>query len=188
MTPRSVIYFGLLLDIIDIVGICLVLIGAFAIQVLYNELPCPLCLLQRLGVLAIAAGPVMNLRYNIKPLHYGMSILAAVFTMLVALRQISLHVLPGTGAYGMAFLGLHLYVWVFIMALSAIIYFTLAMSVSSVFLPYDDSELRSQAFQRLSYFAFGLLIIMVAANAVSTFIECGLQQCPDNPHHYLAGL
>jgi hypothetical protein len=51
-----------------------------------------------------------------------MALLFAVFSAMVALRQIALHVLPGEGGYGTALFGLHLYTWSFIVASLIIVY------------------------------------------------------------------
>ena len=56
-------------------------------------------------------GFLLNLRFGVQPLHYGLSILAALFGVAVAGRQVLLHIVPGSGAYGSALFGLHLYTW-----------------------------------------------------------------------------
>ncbi|EOG2476967.1 TPA: disulfide bond formation protein B [Serratia marcescens] len=74
-------------------------------------MPCPLCQLQRVGLVAIGLGFMMNLRWGVRPSHYGV-----VLTGAVATRQVLLHVLPGDPGFGSAFLGLHFYTWAVVTA------------------------------------------------------------------------
>src|SRR5262245_44049143 len=92
-------------------GIAIVLLVAFGMPFALNELPCPLCILQRAALVLCGFGFLLNLRFGVQPLHYGLSILAALFGAVVAGRQVLLHIVPGTGAYGSALFGLHLYTW-----------------------------------------------------------------------------
>jgi disulfide bond formation protein DsbB len=96
------------------IGLAIVLLATLGVQFLLHEAPCELCLLQRLALLGAAMGFLMNWRFGISPAHYAIAELFAFFGMVVAMRQITLHIIPGTGSYGDAFFGLHLYSWSFI--------------------------------------------------------------------------
>jgi disulfide bond formation protein DsbB len=48
--------FAITLDALGLYGIALVLATAFAAQLLLGELPCPLCLMQRIQFAMLAAG------------------------------------------------------------------------------------------------------------------------------------
>lgn len=174
-----------ILNALDVLGIGIILFIAFLLQFTLKELPCPLCILQRIGMLGIAFGFLLNVRYKIHPGHYTLSLLATVLTAFIALRQIVLHIIPGTGAYGAPILGLHLYTWVFILCVVAIVYISLLLSVS---LQYHGRIERKphRAFRILSYCAFVLLLGMAISNAISTYLECGFAECPDNPITYQA--
>ena len=187
---ERILFWLKLLNILDLLGITLVMVIAFGMQFVLNELPCPLCLLQRLGLLAMGFGFLLNVHYHIRPAHYSVSLLAAVFTALVSLRQICLHVLPDSGGYGSTVFGLHMYTWVFILAMLAIIYIAVAMSF---FAQYVLSPARAEMIdeaktpwiKKLSHLAFALFFAVVLANIVCIFLECGLHECPDNPVHYM---
>ncbi|MFA6699313.1 MAG: disulfide bond formation protein B [Thiomicrospira sp.] len=167
---------------IEIIGITLIILAAFYYQLFQGELPCPLCLLQRLGLLAIAFGFVLNLRYGAHPAHYGLSLVAAVFTGAIALRQVSLHVNDPVG-FGSTVFGLHMYTWVFVVAVIAILYIALVMSDARQYTLPPPSQ-PSPALKRFSLIAFVLLVLILFANIASTLLECGLVECPDNPEHY----
>jgi disulfide bond formation protein DsbB len=171
-----------ILNAIDIIGVSLILLLAFIMQFLLNELPCPLCLLQRIGLLGVAFGFLLNIRFGSHPAHYTLSLLSAMLTAFMAMRQILLHILPGEGGYGDAILGLHLYTWMFVICILAVIYISIILSVVPQYLV---APLETKSIHILTHLAFGLLLFIALANFISTFMECGLAACPDNPVHYV---
>jgi disulfide bond formation protein DsbB len=92
-------------------GLALVMAFAFVLQFLFDELPCPLCQLQRVAIVLCGFGFVLNLRLGPHPAHYGLVLIAALFGLAVSGRQVLLHIVPGSGSYGSAVFGLHLYSW-----------------------------------------------------------------------------
>src|SRR5437870_12879686 len=102
------------LNALGLYGVALVLLVAFAAQLLLHELPCPLCLLQRIQFAMLAVGPILNIRFGARPSHYAVSLLTAVAGAAFAARQMLLHVMPGDSGYGSALLGYHYYTWAFI--------------------------------------------------------------------------
>ena len=97
------------LNVLGLYAVAAVLAVAFAAQLLLGELPCPLCLLQRIQFAVLAIGPMFNVRYGPRPSHYAMSLLAAAAGAAFAMRQILLHIMPGDPGYGSALLGYHYY-------------------------------------------------------------------------------
>ncbi|WP_271946626.1 disulfide bond formation protein B [Ruegeria faecimaris] len=99
------------LNALGTLAVSLVLVLAFGYQLALNELPCPLCLLQRVGFVAVGVGLGLNLLYGARPQHYALMLLAALFGISVSVRQILLHIVPGTGHYGSPVFGYHYYTW-----------------------------------------------------------------------------
>jgi disulfide bond formation protein DsbB len=161
-------------------GIALVLVTAFTAQILLGELPCPLCLLQRVLFSMLAIGPILNIRFGSRPSHYALSLLAAVAGTVVSARQILLHIMPGDPGYGSALLGYHYYTWAFVGFAAAIV-------LIAVVLLFDD-RLRDVAPARpAGPFAHGAVLLVIgltAINVMSTVLECGFAACPDNPTLY----
>jgi disulfide bond formation protein DsbB len=170
-----------LFNSLEVVGIILVLLLAFSFQIIFHELPCPLCLLQRVGFIGIAFGFLLNLRFGLRPSHYAIVILSALFTSFVALRQIALHVAPGTGAYGTTVFGLHMYTWSFVISMLIILVTTILLSIDR---QYQKSGNRKTQFKFLTHALFVVTLLIILANATSVFLECGIRQCPDNPTQY----
>ena len=81
---------ALVLNALGLYAIAGILLAAFVMQIVLQELPCPLCLLQRVAFVALAVGPILNLRFGPRPSHYALSLIAAVmgtFAGAAALRR-----------------------------------------------------------------------------------------------------
>ncbi|EKD71555.1 MAG: hypothetical protein ACD_46C00161G0003 [uncultured bacterium] len=167
--------------IFELTAILIILLMTFILQFVLHELPCPLCLLQRVGFLSMGFGFLLNLRFGFKPSHYSIVLISGLFTCFVALRQIALHVVPGTGAYGSAIFGIHLYTWSFIAAIIIVIMTILLMSVDR---QYVEPAKKSKSWKKKINLLFAAFILLITANIVSVIFECGLKACPDNPVRY----
>lgn len=167
------------LNALGLYGVALVLAAAFAAQLLLGELPCPLCLLQRILFAMLAIGPILNIRFGPRPSHYALSLLAAVVGAIVAARQILLHIMPGDPGYGSALFGYHYYTWAFIGFAAAIVL------IAAVLL--FDEQFAEGATPPIGMFVRGavwLVIGLTALNVIATLLECGFAACPDNPTSY----
>jgi disulfide bond formation protein DsbB len=161
-------------------AVALVLAVAFAAQLWLKELPCPLCLLQRIQFAVLAIGPILNIRFGPRPSHYAVSLLAAGAGAAFAMRQILLHIMPGDPGYGSALLGYHYYTWAFIGFAVAIVALAAMLSFDGQFAG-DKPPVTANAFART---AVWLVIALSALNVVATLLECGFAACPDDPAGY----
>lgn len=177
----SAVYLERVANFFEVSGVITVVLLAFLIQFVFNEMPCPLCLLQRFGFLAIAFGFLLNFRFGFRPSHYSIILLSSLFTAFVALRQIALHVIPGTGSYGGAIFGLHLYTWSFIVAMVIVVSVSLLLGVDRQYL---EKVRKNHLWHYLVQILFALLVFLTVANIVATVFECGFGMCPDNPVGY----
>lgn len=168
------------LNIAALYAVVAVLAAAFAIQFALNNLPCPLCLLQRVAFTIIALGLIYNLRYGPRARGYGIVLLGAAFGGAVSVRQILLHIAPGDPGYGAPVFGLHDYTW-------AAIVFAVAIVATAVGLLFDkalDADPAPRPLGRVAWIAIGLAVAVTAANAIFALLECGFAVCPDNPVSY----
>jgi disulfide bond formation protein DsbB len=168
------------LNALALLGVCAVLGVAFYWQVARGELPCPLCLLQRAALLGAGLGFLLNVRFGSSESHYGVVIVSALVGGAVAVRQILLHIVPGTGSYGSALYGWHFYTWALV-AFFLIALFAAALLFIEAQFAEGVSEWRPTAGAQILAWLF---VLMVVANAVSTLLECGFGPCPDNPTGY----
>src|ERR1051325_3269445 len=170
------------LNPLGLYGIALVLAAAFAAQLLLNELPCPLCLLQRIQFAMLAVGPILNVRFGPRPSHYGLSLLAALAGAVFAARQVLLHIMPGDPGYGSALFGYHYYTWAFIGFAAAILLVAAMLLFDGQF---QEDEVAAKAPPGLfARTAVWLVIALTALNVVSTLLECGFAACPNDPTSY----
>ncbi|WP_299896366.1 disulfide bond formation protein B [uncultured Ruegeria sp.] len=171
------------LNAIGMLAVCLVLALAFFYQVVLYELPCPLCLLQRVGLVAVGVGIGLNLLYGARPQHYAIMLIAALYGGSVSIRQILLHIVPGTGHYGSPILGLHYYTW------AGIAFFLVLLGTSIMLLfdrQYADPSSQEPKFggNTLAKIAFFVMLALAVLNAGSALLECGPGICADPPTSY----
>lgn len=171
-----------LLNALGLIAVGAVLVIAFVDQLWFHDLPCPLCILQRAAFIAAGFGLALNLIFGPKPSHYGVMILGASLGAAIAIRQILLHIVPGTGSFGDAYLGLHLYTWAFLI-------FGLMIVGGAILLLADRQfgrpEPWSPRLSPLPLTAFAIFALVTVGNLISTLLICGLGLCPDNPTQYL---
>ena len=170
------------LNSLALLGVSGTLWFAFAWQLLFKELPCPLCLLQRVGFAMVGIGLLLNIYRGSSPMHYGIAVLSALAGMVAAARQVLLHITPGDPGYGSPFLGMHFYTW-------ALVTFFALLVWSGVMLMLDDmhSGNRSGAARKPGWpgrVAAGAFLSILVINVLSTTVECGFGPCPDNPTQY----
>jgi disulfide bond formation protein DsbB len=157
-----------------------ILVAAMAIQFLKGELPCPLCLLQRVALLGVCFGIVLNMRRGFTYRNNGISLVSALFLLIVAARQTLLDIYPRPGHeyIGSAVFGIHMPVWSVVVALALLSAFAVEMAVLGREASLDRVGI--ERFPRLKRVAGGLCAVVVAIaviNLVSAFVQCGLGEC-----------
>lgn len=150
-----------------------ILLGAFGVQIIEHEQPCPLCMLQRLGMISLACGLMMNIQFGVKMGHYALSLISCLMGGSVALRQISLHVCPGFPTFGLPVLGLSLYTWSFFVFCCSV------LAIALLLFLYDPKEAAEDApphnfWTKLS---FVLIFLVTLTNIFTTLWQCGLGPC-----------
>lgn len=168
------------INALGVLGLSVVLGTGFWLQITLDELPCPLCLLQRVGFVLVMYGFMLNVVRGVNYSHYGIIILSALFGAGVAMRQVLLHIVPGTGAYGSPILGLHFYTWSFMVFAASI----LAVAVLLLFSHSQNPE-KKVAVSKPQWAICWLAVAITALNAIAVFLECGPYVCPENPVKYL---
>ena len=152
-----------------------VLSYAFVDQFYFGELPCPLCLMQRIGFVIMGFALVLNIHSGAHAAHYGWGIIGGLIGMMVSLRQVFLHILPGDKGYGSTFLELHFYTWAFLGFMGLLLGF-------AILLMLPNRDVRSHS--RFANAIVIIFILLVAGNLISTFLECGIGPCADDPVKY----
>jgi disulfide bond formation protein DsbB len=171
-----------LLNALGLVVVDTLLVLAFIDQLWFRDLPCPVCILQRAGFIAAGFGIALNLVLGPRPSHYGVTILGAVAGGVIALRQMLVYVVPGSGSYGNEVFGMHLYSWAFIAFVAIVV-------GAAIMLFYDRQFGRGEPLSdRLDAFTLTALVtfaVLVVGNIFSTLFLCGFGFCPAAPAGYL---
>jgi len=166
-----------------------VLLGAFGVQFVEGEFPCPLCYLQRMAMVLAVLGPARMIAIGhrkgvIEPsvftTAFGMTVLASLLGATISVRQILLHIDPGEVGYGSPVFGLHLYTW-------ALLVFVALLLDAGLHLTFIDEDIPIVPAHPplLSKLILGLFVLVIFANAVAVFVQSGFHAyLVDNPTSY----
>lgn len=157
------------------------LVEAFYYQIVFNELPCPLCQLQRVALILAGIGMMLNVRFGPSAVHYAIILASALGGAVSSTRQILLHIAPGDKGYGSELFGLHFYTW-------GLISFVVMIVFCAVMLCIDRNNMqvgRQASNSRLTLAAIALFLVLILANVISSVMVCQFGSCPDDPTSYL---
>lgn len=168
-----------------------VMLSAFFIQFVKGEFPCPLCMLQRYGMILATLSALFVImqarRGTLTTARYaqglGMGLLSVLAGASVSVRQIELHILPGDPGYGEPFLRLHLYTWAFVTFVIVMIYVGVMLALMPRGIPQAPAV--GSTGRKISTAIIWLFIGVVAANVIAIiFLEGFAWVLPDDPDGY----
>jgi disulfide bond formation protein DsbB len=167
--------------------IAAILTTAMVLQYYGGEIPCPLCLLQRVAMFGVCFGIILHFRHGYSARHDGISMLSALLLLIISARQTLLDIAPrpGHGYIGSAVFGLHMPVWSVIIALAILLAFALKFAV----LGGDDlrDSQPSPMLCRLGRLLGLYMIALCLINLVSVLLQCGAGACHTNAYRLLGG-
>jgi disulfide bond formation protein DsbB len=168
------------IDAAALLGISVVLLGAFYYQLVQGELPCAFCNLIRVGFMLLGSGFLMNLYHGTKASNYVLSAVGALIGSLISLLFMFAKAPSWTTPTGSAVLGLHMYTWTYIIFTAAIMFCLAMLALTAGAKSNDESPdadafwlALSMALSMARSAASALFILLVAANLVSAFLENG---------------
>lgn len=168
-----------------------VMLSAFFIQFVEGEFPCPLCMLQRYGMILSTIGALWVImqarRGTLTIARYaqglGMGAIGVLAGASVSMRQIALHIMPGDPGYGEPVLQLHLYTWAFITFVIVLVYVGVMLMLMPRGIPQAPAA--GSAASKISTAIIWLFIGIVAANVIAIiFLEGFAGVLPDDPDSY----
>ncbi len=182
-----------------VLAVCGVLGGAFWFQFYEGEYPCPLCLLQRMGMMLAAIGPMLIVIHgrhrplawgSVGGIGYGTAIMGALLGMCMSARQVLLHIVPPDPGYGSPVFGMHLYTWALVVFMTVIAVCALMLifggSLSSNSGGASETRHGWKSMAWYSKFTFVVLGLIMLVNIFAAFAEAGFNPyLPDNPESYL---
>ncbi|MCC2624948.1 MAG: disulfide bond formation protein [Burkholderiales bacterium] len=170
--------FFVICDILSLAVINIVIWASLYIQFAQYQLPCPLCLEQRMGLFGISLGYVFNLYFGVKARHYAISTVISLLIASIAMIQILMHIVPDTGSYGSPFMGLHLYTWVFIICIAITVWNLILIVLLNELLFIGKTS------EKAALIVVIPLMLCILVNVIASFAECGLNRCPTDPKSY----
>lgn len=175
------------LNAIALAAVCGSLLAAFYWQIVFNELPCPLCQLQRVALTLAGIGMMLNIRFGPSAVHYAIILASALGGATASGRQILLHIAPGDTGYGSTLFGLHFYTWGFISFVVMLVFCAVMLCIDRNRLALERPQLsvRAPTTALITTALVVLFFLIAAANTVSAVMVCQFGACPDNPTEYL---
>jgi disulfide bond formation protein DsbB len=108
-----------------------ILTAAMAIQYVNRDIPCPVCLLQRVAMFGCCFGLMQQLRSGDSQRGAGIGLIFSVLLLLISARQTLLDLFPRPGhAYiGGAVFGVHMPVWSVLIAVALLLGFAVRLAI-----------------------------------------------------------
>ena len=180
-TLNDLFLFSMMLTLAAILTVAMVL------QYYGGEIPCPLCLLQRVAMFGVCFGIMLHFRYGYSARNDGLSLLFALLLLIISVRQTLLDIYPrpGHSYIGSAILGLHMPVWSVVIATAILLAFAIKFAI------VGDGHLRdpqpSPALGRLARLLSLYVIAICLINLVSVILQCGADACHTSGYRLLSG-
>ena len=158
--------------------IAAILTAAMAYQYGNSEIPCPLCLLQRVALFGVCFGLIQNFRSGFSDRNTGFSLLFTVFLLIVSVRQTLLNIYPRPGhAYvGSAVFGIHMPVWCVLIAVALLAAFAVKLALLGGDSGRDNRQVPAPIAQ-LATIAGLYVVVLCVINFASVVLQCGLDAC-----------
>jgi disulfide bond formation protein DsbB len=172
-----VIALGRLILLLMLLALAAIISAAMAIQYAFGELPCPLCLLQRVAMFGVCFGIIQQLRNGTSERSTGLSLIFTILLLVISVRQTLLDLFPRPGHeyIGSAIFGIHMPVWSVLIAMALLLGFAvkLALFGGSHAVPETEGKRMSRFIQGLCIY----VIVICAINFLSVVLQCGFGEC-----------
>jgi disulfide bond formation protein DsbB len=180
-TLNDLFLFAMMLTIAAILTVAMVL------QYYGGEIPCPLCLLQRVAMFGVCFGIMLHFRHGTSARNDGLSMLFALLLLIISVRQTLLDIYPrpGHSYIGSAILGLHMPVWSVVIATAILLAFAIKLAVLGDGHRHDPQP--SPALGRLARLLSLYVIMICLINFGSVFVQCGVDACHTSGYKLLSG-
>ena len=154
-----------------------ILTAAMVLQYAFGEIPCPLCLLQRVAMFGCCFGLIQQLRAEESERGSGISLVFALLLLVISVRQTLLDLFPRAGhAYiGSAVLGMHMEVWSVFIAVALLLGFAIRFALFGA--PRAAPETEGSPMRRCARGLEIYLVFICASKFLSVVLQCGLGEC-----------
>jgi disulfide bond formation protein DsbB len=158
------------LNVIGIFLLCICMGIGFFMEFGMNQIPCKLCLLQRICMMGLGFCLYLNLLLGIQSRHYGFALIWALLGISCALRQVALCICKPVDGNALLFASHRMPTWSFLIFFFSIfgIALLLCLNKKPSLLSLKPSK------GPLIYTAAGLLLGMLSIGFVSALMRKGL--------------
>ncbi|MGW7416965.1 disulfide bond formation protein B [Streptomyces sp. NPDC054863] len=165
--------------------------AGLGVQFIGWDHPCPLCMVQRMFMLLAALGAGAIVRKGMTGgitgrdymMGWGLALVACIGGGFTAWRQTMLHILPGDEGYGDPVLGLHMYVWAWILFVASVV--AIGIVLAFAHLTADRSIPATGLYGPIGRIVVRFVGVVIAVNLVAVFLEEGFHWfLPDDPTRY----
>ncbi len=162
-----------------------VLTAAMVMQFAFGEIPCPLCLLQRVAMFGCCFGLLHQLRAHESERGGGIALLFALLLLVIAARQTLLDIVsrPGHAYIGTAVFGLHMPVWSVLVGVALLLALSLRLTL------FGGPRLSPQAgpppLARATRLLEVYVVVICIINLVAVVLQCGLGECHTSGYRLL---
>lgn len=162
-----------------------VLTAAMVMQFAFGEIPCPLCLLQRVAMFGCCFGLLHQLRARDSERGGGIALLFALLLLVIAARQTLLDIVPRPGhAYvGTAVFGLHMPVWSVVIGVCLLL--ALALRLALIGAPHLLPPAGPPPFARAARLLEFYVVLICTLNFAAVVLQCGLGECHTSGYRLL---
>ncbi len=169
--------------------IAAILTAAMAYQYLHTEIPCPLCLLQRVALFGVCFGIIQNFRGGYSDRNTGWSILFTLLLLFISVRQtlINIYPRPGHAYVGSAVFGIHMPVWCVLIATALLVAFGLKLTVLGGDQKFEGRK-PAGALAKLATAGVIYVAALCLINFASVVLQCGLDSCRTSGYRLLGGV
>lgn len=158
-----------------------VLTAAMVLQYAFGEIPCPLCLLQRVALFGCCFGLIHQLRAagseQGSERGSGISLVFALLLLVISVRQTLLDIVPrpGHSYVGQAVFGIHMPVWSVVIAVALLLGFAIRFVLFGA--PRAAREAEGSPMRRCARGLEIHVVLICAINFISVVLQCGLGEC-----------
>lgn len=167
-------HLALLLMLLVLAGI---LTAAMFMQYAFGEVPCPLCLLQRVAMFGVCFGIIQQLQSGSSARGTGLCLIFSILLLVISVRQTLLDIVPRPGHeyVGSAIFGLHMPVWSVVIATALLLGFAVKLALFGG--PHDVPMSRGRLVSRFARALCIYVVVICAINLLSVVVQCGLAEC-----------
>lgn len=183
--PATLVMLDRLVLLLLTMVLAAILTAALVMQFAFGEIPCPLCLLQRVAMFGCCFGLLHQLRTHESERGGGIALLSALMLLVIASRQTLLDLFPRPGhAYiGSAVFGIHMPVWSVVIGVSLLLGLALRLTLlgGPRLLPQAERPPLAHAARLAEFY----VVLICAINFASVVLQCGLGECHTSGYRFL---